>query len=271
MQKPLYFLLFIILILCMSACSISDTPVSTGTTTPSTVQPSESMPTETTIAITPETEPTTPLHTDLYIEGVSTEQMILYFNEIVLSSEYGDNNDSAKLVQKWGCPIYYTIEGNATQEDLSTLNTLFEQLNQINGFPGIQPAEDEIMTNLVISFLTHDDFKKSFSDFVHGEDAYGAAQYWYYNASLEIHKGRIGYRTDISQDERTSVILEEIVNILGTCDSELRSNSIVYQHSNSNTSLSEIDWVILKLLYHPMINCGMNDANCKAALEQLYY
>lgn len=265
MHKYASFLLAIALLLCLFGCAASDAPAASTTESipPTTAEP--------TVESTADTGPSTPLHTDLYVVGVSNKLMFRYFKEIVLSSEYAGNSVTATLVRKWTRPIYYKIEGNATDEDLTTLNKLFEQLNKIEGFPGIHPAEGGNAANLDISFLSPADFKDSFSDSVHGEDAYGAAQSWYYDDSFEVHKGRIGYRTDIPQEERKSVLLEEIVNILGTSDSELRNDSIVYQHSNANTALTEIDWAILKLLYNPMIKCGMNDAACKTVLEQLYY
>ena len=79
------------------------------------------------------------------------------------------------------------------------------------------------------------------------------------------------YRTDIEQDKRNSIILEEIINVLGISDSELRTDSIVYQYSNENTSLSDIDLLILKLLYHPNIECGMNYSQCEQIIKGLYY
>jgi hypothetical protein len=103
------------------------------------------------------------------------------------------------------------------------------------------------------------------------EDAYAATEFWYYNATNEIHTARIGYRTDIDQSERISILIEEIVNMLGISDTELREDSIVYQYSNENTTLSDEDWVILKLLYDPRIKCGFNAQECSEIFGKLYY
>ena len=115
------------------------------------------------------------------------------------------------------------------------------------------------------------DFNISFSEFVKGEDAYGATEFWYYNDTNEIYTARIGYRTDVDQATRVSILIEEIINMLGVSDTEMREDSIVYQYSNDNTALSDIDWVILKLLYDPKIKCGMNTDSCNDILEKLYY
>ena len=54
-------------------------------------------------------------------------------------------------------------------------------------------------------------------------------------------------------------------------DTELRTDSVVYQFSDENTSLSEIDIVILKLLYNEEIQCGMNFDSCAEIINKLYY
>jgi hypothetical protein len=36
-------------------------------------------------------------------------------------------------------------------------------------------------------------------------------------------------------------------------------------------SMTEVDELILKLLYHPQIQCGMDAQQCEAVIRQLYY
>lgn len=216
-------------------------------------------------------EPTEPEHSEFYIPGVSTEDIITYFNEVVLSMEYTTGDGDVTLVQKWKRPIRYRIEGTPTEEDMAVLQALFAQLNAIEGFPGLEDAQQTPPEDLTISFLDMESFNLAFSDIVHGEIADGAVQFWYYTDTNEIHTGRIGYRTDISQQIRNSVILEEIINCLGFNDTVMREDSIVYQYSSDNTQPSPIDWVLLRLMYHPDIQCGMNAQQCRAVLEKLYY
>ena len=45
-----------------------------------------------------------PLHSELYIEGLSVDDVVLYFKEVVLDAEFSDGGD-ASLVQKWVVPI----------------------------------------------------------------------------------------------------------------------------------------------------------------------
>ena len=99
----------------------------------------------------------------------------------------------------------------------------------------------------------------------------GAVQYWYYNDTNEIYSARIGYRLDIDQYTRNSVLLEEVFNGLGISDTILREDSISYQGFGQVQELSEVDWLILKLLYHPEIRCGMGKDACAEVIRRLYY
>lgn len=218
-----------------------------------------------------EKEPTAPEHSELYLPEYSAQQIFDYFEEVVLHTEYSEGDGNTALVQKWSMPICYRIYGNPTEDDLAVLNDLFVQLNEVDGFPGIHAATDEEMENLTISFLSPEDFSLSFSTFLNGEDAYGANQYWYYTDTNEIYTANVGYRTDLDQITRTSILIEEIVNVLGISDTVLRENSIVYQYSNDNLAMSDVDWVILKLLYNPIIQCGSDYDRCRESVLELYY
>ena len=68
------------------------------------------------------------------------------------------------------------------------------------------------------------------------------------------------------------MILEEIYNGLGPLnDTWERKTSIIYAGYSTPQWLSEEDQLILKLLYHPMMKCGMNAEACEAVIRQLYY
>ena len=217
------------------------------------------------------TEQTTPPHAQLYHPDYTTDQIWQYFQEVVLDMEYTDGTGDATLVQKWISPIRYRIYGTPTAEDYAVLTDLFAQLNAVPGFPGIYAAAEGEKENFSLSFLSPDAFRNQFSDVVHGEDAYGAAQFWYYTDTNELHTARIGYRTDVEQKRRNSILIEEVINTLGISDTVLRTDSVVYQYSDHNAALSNVDWIILKLLYSLEIRCGMNAEACLAVVQELYY
>jgi hypothetical protein len=88
----------------------------------------------------------------------------------------------------------------------------------------------------------------------------------------EIYDATICYRNDIDQYIRNSVILEEIYNGLGPLqDTSLRTDSICFSGYSTPQSLTEVDELILKLLYHPEIRCGMNKEQCAQVIQSLYH
>jgi hypothetical protein len=106
-----------------------------------------------------------------------------------------------------------------------------------------------------------------------GENYYGmdgAVTFWYLYD--EIYDAIICYRTDLDQYLRNSVILEEIYNGLGPIqDTSLRSDSIIYSEFSQPQELTDIDELLLKLLYHPDILPGMNAQQCEQVIRALYY
>ena len=272
MKKRLFAGLLCVCMLLLCACTKTDLEID-NTLPPTSEEPSIETYDENAL-IPPETTEATetePPHSELYIEGHSPEQILEYFEEVVMHVEYSDGPGDYSLVQKWITPIYYRIYGYPTDEDLEVLTALFAQLNEVPGFPGIYPAVDGFPENLSLSFLNEDEFYYNFSDIVGGQDSYGAVQFWYYIDTNDIYSARIGYRTDIDQESRNSVLIEEIVNMLGFTDTEVREDSIVYQYSNENLEMSDVDWVLMKLLYNPAIECGMDYEACAAVIQELYY
>jgi len=278
MGKKLFRILPVVLVLVLCACAYpplpginaplptEQTPTTEATTEPPTV--ATTAPPATTI---PETEATLPAHSALYLPEYTPQQILEYFEEVVLHVEYPGEGGNPALVQKWTDPIYCRIQGEPTEEDLAVLNDFFAQLNEVPGFPGIYAATEQDPVNLTIGFWEQETFDAEFFDMLQGDYATGATQFWYYTDTNDIYTARIGYRTDISQAERNSILIEEIVNTLGITDTVLRTDSIVYQYSDENLALSDVDWIILKLLYDPAIRCGMDFDSCSRIIPELYY
>ena len=53
---------------------------------------------------------TVPVQSPLYTDGLSAEDVILYFNEVCLDAEMSNGGDASRL-QKWTAPIYYRLNG----------------------------------------------------------------------------------------------------------------------------------------------------------------
>ena len=254
----------------------SDTSGSTEVTTlPATTAPTETTqptaaPTETTEETTlpPETTvPTEPAHSDFFISYVSPEEMVDYFNEVCLAAEFVNSGD-ASLLQRWEYPIYYQVYGEPTDKDLQVLNSMCQWLNTLEGFPGIYETTETWQENYSIYFCSEDELINRMGDQYYGTD--GAFTFWY--SDNMIYDCTVCIRTDIDQEVRNSVILEEIYNSLGPAqDTDLRSESIIYAGFSIPQALHPIDEVILRLLYHPTLTCGMDASECEPLILALYY
>ena len=106
-------------------------------------------------------------------------------------------------------------------------------------------------------------------DFIGYEDADGAVQYWYDTYGNYMTSATIGCRTDVEQYVRNSVIQEELINALGITDTWLREDSMVYAGYSEPQTLSEMDWLLIGLLYHPDIQCGMSAAECEQVIRNI--
>lgn len=239
-------------------------------------EPTQTDPTvpETSLSITlppetdpPETEPTAPPHSELYIPGLSVEDVILYFNEVCLDAEIVNGGDPSRI-QKWEAPISYYIHGEPTGADLETLEAFVSFLNTLEGFPGMGETTDLYGANLDIHFCDQEEMLNVMGPGFTNMD--GAVTFWYdYDV---IYDAVICYRTDLGQYLRNSVILEEIYNGLGPVqDTALRPDSIIYADYAEPQELTEIDELILRLLYHPEMECGMDASAAEEIIRKLYY
>lgn len=279
MKKLLSFIGILLCIGLLWGCFAPAQPDSTQAPTVASTQEATSAPTqpeattqaptvETTQAPTEETTAPAPAHSELYIPGLDVEDVITYFNEVCLDAEFSDGGDFT-LLQKWTEPIVYTIKGDPTEEDLAALNNFTVWLNNYPGFPGIYEGPNPDYANLHLNFCSSEDMVDILGDNFYGMD--GGVTFWY-DGDNRIYHAVICYRNDIDQYLRNSVILEEIYNGLGPVqDTQLREDSIIYAEFSEPQALTQIDELILKLLYHPDMKCGMNAAACEAVIRQLYY
>ena len=261
-SKHLFRLLFCALLglYLFSGCSKPSSPVSSSSPTASIPSKSTSQPEQTIPSPKPE-------HSELYIPGLSAEDVILYFNEVCLDAEIINAGDPSRL-QKWSSPIYFMLHGQYTDADLATLSTFTDWLNTIDGFPGIFRTQDLDQASLHIHFCSQQEMLNLMGDHLYGLD--GAVTFWY--ADDVIYNAIICCRTDLDQFLRNSVILEELYNGLGPIqDTNLRSDSIIYADFSEPQTLTEVDRLLLKLLYHPMLQCGMDAEACESVIRQLYY
>ncbi len=210
-------------------------------------------------------------HSELYNEKYTVEQVTEYFEEVILTAEYSDSEQSRR-VQKWLLPIYYKVEGELTEKDNEVLTEFTEKLNSVKGFPGIYPAPFGKKACITIKFLDGNQLMSEMGGVVNGERSDGIVEYWYLIDNSIIYAAEIGYDNGVSQKVRNSVIVEEIMNAIGfSNDTKLRPDSVIYEEYTESYSLSDMDLILLNLLYSPSIKPDMTKDECFAQIKKLYY
>ena len=211
-----------------------------------------------------------PEHSALYVDGLSADDVVAYFMEVCLGAEFVHEGDVSAL-QKWVAPVTFRIHGNCTAADRAVIESFVREVNGVEGFPGMVEAAKGQAASMDIYFCGEAELIERTEAFVaEGECLDGAVRFWAYDD--EIYSAVLGCRDDIDQDLRASVIVEEIYNGLGPVqDSVLREDSVIYQYGSDVKEMSDVDLLLLKLLYNPAMSCGMDASLCESVIRQLYY
>jgi hypothetical protein len=242
-----------------------ETTVSNTEAPETTIVPETTIAPETTAA--PEITTAEKMHSEFYLPSLSLDDAVRYFAEVCLDAEFVNSGDPTRL-QKWSTPIFYMLFGTPTAEDIAVIEKMASFLNSIDGFPGISQTNDPNTANMKIHFCPSNEFSAIIGHNCDGNDGY--VTFWY--ANDEIYDSVICIRNDIGQELRNSVIMEEIYNALGPIqDTSLRSDSIIYSGFSSPQEMTDVDMLILRLLYHPLLKCGMNAEECAKIISDLYY
>ena len=182
-----------------------------------------------------------------------SQEEIDYFTEIALGAEFGDETP---VIKKWVENIRIKINGEPTEEDLQTINTIVSDLNEI--IKGMRINIVNKNANLTITFSPKSDLASIDPNYV--PTNYGFFWALWHDDNFVIYDASILISSaDITQQERSHLICEELTQSLGLMnDSDKYDDSIFYQEWTDVTEFSEIDRAVIKLLYLKNIKPGMS-------------
>ena len=211
-------------------------------------------------------------HSQYYIEGLSADQAVLYFNEVCLDIEYTDDLYN-QVIHKWEKPIYCAAFGSGTEKDLEMMNGFLNLVNSIPGFPGMYGVSDPKDANLAMNFYAWKEFAQNVKKQGVDPTNVGGITFPFWDEQTNaITFVLIYYRSDLTQERRDPILLHELFQSLGIFqDTRLRTESINYEYGTPVSELTDIDLLILKLLYNPKIKSGMNAVQCEYIIRELYY
>ena len=178
------------------------------------------------------------------------------------------NANASSVLRRWEKTIWIYVSGSPGSDDLRQLDAfIMEVATHCPNMPNIRLADRESDANIVIYYGP----LNTLSDHVdyYQEGNWGAFSY-YYGADNGFVSGKVGIATDVNTAEsKRHLLREELVGLFGLCnDHYAYSDSILYQEWTTVEQLSEVDWLMLNMLYDPDLSCGMSAGEAYRILLQ---
>ena len=272
-MKRAFFLIIILCAVLFVSCSKENALPEAGRTRTGRKPAATEAPTDTpTPTLTPEPTdtptptPEGPKMLDAGAVGLKKADIVDYYCRVGLTSEF-TNGNVIDYVRKWQQPIYYTVNGTPNEDDIALIERLVSALNQVDGFPGMYPADSEgDSANFIMMFLDYDEYKAASLAAVGTELTDGYSSIWFMGG--DITQAEIGVCNDLTRTNKNHVILEEIIQALGLQnDTYDYPESLFYQGYNEPQWPCELDWFLVRFLYHPEITPMMKEPVVRMTAE----
>lgn len=184
------------------------------------------------------------------------------FEAIAFGGEFSRDR-SLQVIRKWATDLRIAIAGRPTQGDLETLERTIADLSGLIAPRRIRLERQN--SNVAIHFVPTAEFRRIEPNYVEGNR--GFFYVWWNNRS-EITRSRILIATDgITQAERSHLIREELTQSLGLMNDSWRDPaSTFYQGWTATQTYTDRDRAIIRLLYDPRIQPGMNRREVRRAI-----
>lgn len=209
---------------------------------------------------------------------VYEKELINYFKEIALKSEYDDNPEK---VIKWNEPMMLFIVKEAEfKSQISVIEKTIDKINQLatDGFR-IAITNNILESNSVLYMCNKErvaELDPYFYRILNEGIDYkisGLAYSEFNNTTFIIDKSLIFINSEESIDIQEATILEEITQSIGLAfDSEKYSNSVFYKNKAGLDTLikeySVIDEDIVRLLYHPKMKPGIDSTQVEQLIKK---
>ena len=174
------------------------------------------------------------------------------------SVEYsGDKNNVSKTLTRWENTIKICVTGSPSNDDLRQLDKFIMDIaTHCPNMPNIRVVNSERDANITVYYGPLKELGKHLD--VYREGNWGAFSYTYSGGRMVSAK--VAIATDVNWTEsKRHLLMEELVGTFGlTNDHYAYSDSIVYQEWTTVGELSEVDWLMLNMLYDPDLKCGMS-------------
>jgi hypothetical protein len=218
--------------------------------------PTTTVATTTTRAVTTTTAaPTTTLAPTFY-----SAEAIAYFEEVAFGPEFGDGS---REIRKWTHDVRIVVHGDPSGENLVTLYDVVADLNTIIGSIVIDVVASD--GNFDIHFAPEPEFAAIEPNYVPVNMGF----FWlWWDGGGNITDARVLVSTTgLTQPERNHIIREEVTQSLGLMrDSFAYEDSIFYQGWTETQEYSELDELLIEMLYLPDVEPQMTVDEARAVI-----
>jgi len=213
-----------------------------------------------------------------YERWFSPDYLLDSFVNIALKNEYSAYRGG---VRKWVQPVRYYFEHHVADRDLhEALTTLhLRQLSEISGVK-FHRVHKRQHANLLIVFSTE---KRLESGLQHEFGIRSTARnnqlfrnsvclaYFSTNARGSINKAFVMIPVDRARAHAklVSCIVEELTQIMGLPNDSEKVFPSIFNDKSYNQLLTGLDYLLLKMLYHPQVKAGMKEGSLRTVLKRV--
>ena len=185
--------------------------------------------------------------------------------------ERNDGNLKKTGLFRWNKPIHVYAEGNPTRADLSFLDDfLMELAFRVPTLPPIARVSSKSKANLTIYFVPQKQMNQT-------TRAMTVRDEWWVAYHLDtknnlIQEALVISATDLGdQQDRNYMMLQGLTYDLGLSVKHSKyDDSIMHQDWIRVQKLSEVDWLMLNMIYSPLVKPGASSQSVKKTLEKEY-
>jgi hypothetical protein len=201
---------------------------------------------------TPSPEPTPTPKPSLPALNAKAQVALDYFLAVALNSEY-HGAEGKGIIKRWEQPITFEVTGKYTKKDMQCIDNFIKALSTVEGIPPVSRAEKD--GNNKLYFVTLDELAGVCPGYVSGNWAYTTA-YW---LDYKMDSTLSGVAIDVTnQKQRNHLIIERLTDSLGLLDDVNKyPDSIFYDKWTETQKLSDLDWLLIRMLYSPAVKAGM--------------
>ena len=195
--------------------------------------------------------------------------VIDYFKEVALGFEFGN---ASRITRKWNSELKIFVGGEPSPELIDELEEVILEINGLTkyGFQ-INVVDQFSQSNYYIFFGTGAEYAQLYPSQTNLVDSNWGLFSVYWNGQNEFTTGHM--YVDISRanlTEQKHLLREELTQSLGlTRDSEEYLESIFQSVWTTTNEYAEIDRDLIRLLYHPDVNIGLNENRLDEVLREI--